>query len=155
VQVISVKDMKNPKLVGFFPRAVPPKEAPYTDFCLARGRFGTHNTGAWIAPGTARPELIVLACFNAGVQVWDISDPTSPKQVAYFIPPHIGKIENYESWRRSESENAYVEWDRKIIWLGGPAGTYGLSCPALGAPSTGPQKIDHWTVPHANRGWNT
>jgi len=155
VQVISVKDMKNPKLVGFFPRAVPPKEAPYTDFCLARGRFGTHNTGSWIAPGTARPEIIVLACFNAGVQVWDISDPTSPKQVAYFIPPHIGKIENYESWRRSESENAYVEWDRKIIWLGGPAGTYGLSCPALGAPSTGPQKIDHWTVPHANRGWNT
>jgi LVIVD repeat len=154
VQVISVKDLTKPHLVGLFPRAVPPPEAPYTDFCLARGRFGTHNTGSWIAPGTARPELIVLACFNAGLQVWDISDPTQPREVAYFIPPHIGQMENYESWRRSESETAFVEWDRKIIWLSGPAGTYGLSCPALGTPSTGPRKIDNWTVQHANRGWD-
>lgn len=155
VQVIDVKDLAKPHLVSMFPRAVAPPEAPYPDFCLARGRFGTHNTGSWIAPGTARPEIIVLACFNAGVQVWDIADPTQPRQVAYFIPPHIGKIEDYESWRRSESETAFVEWDRKIIWLSGPAGTYGLSCPALGQASTAPAKIANWTVPHANRGWDS
>ncbi|HEY4366712.1 MAG TPA: hypothetical protein VGN07_05710 [Steroidobacteraceae bacterium] len=155
VQVINVKDPSKPFLVGLFPRAVPPKDAPYEDFCLARGRFGTHNTGSWVAPGTARPELIVLACFNAGVQVWDISDPTQPREVAYFIPPHVGKIEEYETWRRSESETAFVEWDRNIIWLSGPAGTFALSCPALGAANPGPRKIDNWTVPHANRGWDT
>jgi hypothetical protein len=141
-------------MVGLFPRAVPPKEAPYTDFCLSRGRFGTHNTGSWIAPGVAKPEIIVLAAFNAGVQVWDISDPTQPKEIAYFIPPHVGKIEDYETWRRSESETAVVEWDRGIIWLSGPAGTYGLSCPALGPAKPGPMKVERWTVPHANRGWN-
>jgi hypothetical protein len=155
VQILSVKDPANPRLVGLFPKPVPPKEAPYSDFCFARGRFGTHNTASWIAPGTARPEIIVLACFNAGVQVWDISDPTMPREVAYFIPPQVGEIEDYESWRRAPSETAFVEWDRNIIWLSGPAGTFGLSCPALGAASTGPRKIDNWTVPHANRGWDT
>lgn len=155
VQIINVKDPANPRLIGLFPKPVPPKEAPYTDFCFARGRFGTHNTASWIAPGTARPELIVLACFNAGVQVWDISDPTLPREVAYFIPPQVGEMEDYESWRRAASETAFVEWDRKIIWLSGPAGTFGLSCPALGAASTAPRKIDNWTVPHANRGWDT
>lgn len=154
VQIIDVKDPASPRLVGLFPRAIPPKEAPYEDFCLSRGRFGVHNTGAWIAPGTARPELVVFACFNAGVQVWDISDPTQPRQVAYFIPPRTGEIEDYDSWRRGESETAFVEWDRKIIWLSGQGGTYGLSCPALGQASTGPRKIDNWTVPHANRGWD-
>lgn len=154
VSVVDVSDLKNPRMIGLFPKPSPPKEAPYADFCLSRGRMGVHNTGSWIAPGTAKPEIIVLAAFNAGVQVWDISDPTQPKEVAYFIPPHVGKIEDYETWRRSESETAVVEWDRNIIWLSGPAGTYGLSCPALGPATTAPRKVEKWTVAHANRGWN-
>lgn len=154
ISVVSVSDLKNPRMIGLFPKPVPPKEAPYADFCLSRGRMGVHNTGSWVAPGTPKPEIIVLACFNAGVQVWDISDPTLPRQLAYFIPPHVGKIEEYETWRRSEAETAVVEWDRNIIWLSGPAGTYGLSCPALGPARTEPRKVERWTVAHANRGWN-
>lgn len=154
ISVVDVSDLKNPRMIGLFPKPSPPKEAPYADFCLSRGRMGVHNTGSWVAPGTPKPEIIVLACFNAGVQVWDIADPTQPKQLAYFIPPHVGKIEDYETWRRSESETAVVEWDRNIIWLSGPAGTYGLSCPALGPAKTGPMKVEKWTVAHANRGWN-
>lgn len=154
IQVVDVSDLKNPRMIGLFPKPTPPKEAPYADFCLSRGRMGVHNTASWIAPGTAKPEIIVLACFNAGVQVWNIADPTQPRQLAYFIPPHVGKIEEYETWRRSEAETAVVEWDRNIIWLSGPAGTYGLSCPALGPANTAPRKVEKWTVAHANRGWN-
>jgi hypothetical protein len=153
-QIIDAKDPANPRIIGLFPRPKPPKEAPYEDFCLSRGRFGIHNTQAWVAPGNARAEIMVLACFNAGIRVYDISDPTAPREVAYFIPPRTGTIEEYNSWRRAEAETCFIEWDRNMIWLGGPAGTYGLSCPALGQHSTQPRKIANWSVPHANRGWN-
>jgi hypothetical protein len=154
VSIIDVSDLANPRMVGLFPKPVPPQEAPYADFCFARGRMGVHNTASWVAPGAPKPEIMIFASFNAGLQVWDISDPTQPKRIAYFIPPQVGEIESYESWRRSTGETAFVEWDRNIIWLGGPAGTYALSCPALGQPSTAPRKVERWTVPHANRGWD-
>src|SRR5437879_10801662 len=34
--VIDVKDPRNPKIIGFFPRPTAPPEATYTDFCFAR-----------------------------------------------------------------------------------------------------------------------
>jgi hypothetical protein len=29
-----------------------------------------------------------------------------------------------------------------------------LSCPALGAPDLNSRKVERWTVPHGNRGWD-
>ncbi len=50
--IVDVKDPKNPKIIGLFPRPAAPPDAPYNDFCMARGRFGSHNTQCWLAPGT-------------------------------------------------------------------------------------------------------
>jgi hypothetical protein len=49
--VVDVKDPRNPKIIGVFPRPAAPPGAPYSDFCFARGRFGSHNTQCWLAPG--------------------------------------------------------------------------------------------------------
>ncbi len=152
--VIDVKDPRNPKLVGMLPRPQAPKDAPYTDFCQARGRFGSHNQQAWIAPGTARPNIMAVTWFNAGLRVFDLTNPAQPKEVASFVPPRDGDIEKYESWWRGTSENVFVEWDRNLIWLGAHEGTYCLSCPALGAPVFEPTRISAWSVPHANVGWD-
>jgi len=152
--VLDVKDPRNPKIIGFFPRPAAPPDAPYTDFCFARGRFGSHNTQCWLAPGTSNPAIIVISWFNAGVRVFDISDPTAPKEVAWFVPPRNGEIENYESWWRGTTENVFVEFDRNLIWIGTHEGTYGLSCPALGKPITEPTKIQKWSIPHCNVGWD-
>ncbi len=54
------------------------------NFCAKGSRFGTHELNREIyAPYYGK--LIVVAWFNAGLQVWDIRDPYSPRRVAYFI----------------------------------------------------------------------
>lgn len=154
VYVIDVRDPKNPKLVSLFPRPQAPPDAPYPDFCMARGRFGPHNCQCWIAPGTSRSHLWASAWFVAGLRLWDLIDPTSPKEVAWFVPKRDGDIEKYETWWRGTSEGAFVEWDRNLIWLGTHHGTYCLSSSALGKPVLEPRKIDRWTIAHANVGWD-
>jgi hypothetical protein len=152
--VVDVKDPKNPKIIGFFPRPVAPPDAPYNDFCMARGRFGSHNTQCWLQPGTPKPNFVAMTWFNAGVRIFDISDPIHPKEVAWFVPPRDGDINKYTTWWRGTTENVFVEWDRNLIWVGTHEGTYCLSCPALGKPVTEPTRIAKWSVPHCNVGWD-
>jgi hypothetical protein len=152
--MIDVKDPRNPKIVGLFPKPQAPPDAPYNDFCLARGRFGSHNSQCWLAPGASKPEIFAAAWFNAGVRVFDISNPIAPKEVAYFVPPHEGEINNYESWWRGSTENCFVEFDRNLIWIGTHEGSYCLSCPALGKPVLEPRKVEKWSVAHCNVGWD-
>jgi hypothetical protein len=152
--VVDVKDSRNPRIIGLFPRPVAPPNAPYSDFCFARGRFGSHNTQSWLAPGLMRPEIIAMSYFNAGIRIFDISDPTQPREVAWFVPPRDGNIDNYESWWRGTSESVFIEWDRNLIWLGTHEGTYCLSTPALGKPVLEPRKVEKWSIDHCNVGWD-
>jgi hypothetical protein len=152
--VLDVKDPRDPKIIGFFPRPAAPPDAPYTDFCFARGRFGSHNTQCWLAPGTSNPAIIAISWFNAGLRVFDLSNPTAPKEVAWFVPPHDGDINKYETWWRGTTENVFVEFDRNLIWIGTHEGTYCLSCPALGKAVTEPTKVQKWSIPHCNVGWD-
>ena len=78
--MVDVKDPHNPKIAALFPRPKAPESAPYSDFCFARGRFGSHNTQCWLAPGTERPEIMSIAWFDAGLRVFDLSNPLAPKE---------------------------------------------------------------------------
>jgi hypothetical protein len=54
------------------------------DFCAKGARFGTHEMPRRIfAPYYGK--LLIVAFFNAGVQVFDIRDPYNPRRVGYFI----------------------------------------------------------------------
>ena len=152
--IVNVADPRNPKIIGFFPRPIPHPDAPYADFCQARGRFGSHNVQSWLAPGRARPNVVALSYFNAGVRIYDISDPREPREVAYFVPPRDGEMEDFESWWRGTSENVFIEWDRNLIWLTTHEGIYCLSTPFLGKPELEAKKIEEWSVPHLNVGWD-
>lgn len=153
-RMIDMSDPYNPKVVGLFPRPKAPENAPYADFCMARGRFGTHNCQPWLAPGEARPEFFACAWFVAGIRIHDLTNPREPREVAWFVPGHSGDIEDYDSYRRGTSENAQVEWDRNLIWLSTHAGTYCLSAPFLGEPVLEPRAIERWSAPHCNVGWD-
>lgn len=150
--VIDVSDRRNPRLDGIFPRPMPHPDAPYDDFSQARGRFSAHNCQGWVAPGRMRPEIIALTYFSAGLRLYDISNPSDPTEVAYFVPARIGEdLSDYSTWRRGTAETVVIEWDRNLIWLGTRHGTYCLSSPALGKPVLKPQPVTEWSVPHVNR----
>ncbi|MBZ5642444.1 MAG: hypothetical protein LAO19_06775 [Acidobacteriia bacterium] len=152
--IVDVKDPRNPKIISLFPRPEAPPDAPYSDFCFARGRFGTHNTQCLVQPGAPKPNFVAMTWFNAGIRIYDISDPLHPKEVAWFVPPRDGDIDKYETWWRGTTETVFVEWDRNLIWVGTHEGTYCLSCPALGKPVTEPTKIERWSQPFYNLGWD-
>jgi len=54
------------------------------NFCAKGSRFGTHELNREINKDFYG-RLVIVAWFNAGLQIWDIRDPYSPRRVAYFI----------------------------------------------------------------------
>jgi hypothetical protein len=131
--MIDVKDPTQPQVIGTLPRPAAPSDAPFTDFCQRRGSFGPKRTGSYTQPGTPRDGIIPFAFYNAGVQIFDVSDSSNPKVVAYFVPPF--NTERVVEWARGNLAHAiYVEYDRNILWLFTNHGFYALSTPVIGEP---------------------
>ena len=72
----------NPVIVGTLPMA------DTRDFFNRPGRYGAHNVYENL-PGTTSSideNLIYATFFNAGIRVFDTSNPFQPEEVAYFVP---------------------------------------------------------------------
>jgi hypothetical protein len=89
VSMIDITDPAKLRLMSMFPLPVPPKNAPYKDFCEKGGRFGPHNTNLLqhLPDVEKQADLIYLTYFNAGLRIFNIEDPRMPKEVGWFIPP--------------------------------------------------------------------
>ncbi|MDP6548862.1 MAG: hypothetical protein QF659_02165 [Dehalococcoidia bacterium] len=59
------------------------------DFCARPGRFGAHNIheNQPLPISFQSDHLVFGAFFNAGLRVYDTSNPFQPREVAYFVPP--------------------------------------------------------------------
>jgi len=80
--LVDVRVEANPVMIGSLP--LPDKE----DFGKRPGRFGAHNVheNQPVPTSFQSDELVFGAFFNAGVRVYDTSNPFQPKEVAYFVP---------------------------------------------------------------------
>jgi len=137
VFMIDVQDPANPEVIGTLPRPAAPAGAPFTDFCQRRGSFGPKRSGYYTQPGTPRDGILPFNFYNAGLQVFDVSDTTNPTIVAYFVPRF--DAENVVEYARGNlSHGVYVEYDRNLFWLFTNHGVYCLSSPVLGEPSFAP-----------------
>ena len=87
--IVDIKDEKEPRLISLFPQPVPPPESGLKNFFDKGGRFGPHNQHHpnHQACLEDRDDIAYLTYFNAGLRVYDIRDPRTPKEIAYFIPP--------------------------------------------------------------------
>jgi hypothetical protein len=133
---IDASDPAQPRLVGVLPRPRPPAGARFTDYCQRRGSFGPKRTGSYTSPGDPTPGLLVYAFYNAGVQVFDVSQPAAPKIAAYFVPKAYG-TQTPDYAYGNQTHAVYVEWDRRVIWAFTNHGIYALSTPLLGDPVLG------------------
>ncbi|WP_101760035.1 LVIVD repeat-containing protein [Oceanicoccus sp. KOV_DT_Chl] len=133
VFMIDVNDPATPKVLGVLPRPTPPADAKFTDFCQRRGSFGPKRTGYYTQPGTPKAGILPFNFYNAGLQVFDVSDTANPKIAAYFVPRF--DTETVAEYARGNlSHSVYVEYDRNLFWLFTNHGIYLLSSPVLGEP---------------------
>ena len=85
------------------------------------------------------------------MQVFDISNPSKPRNTGYFIPPQPGDLDDYLSYPR-DAGAAFIEWDRNLIWCGTGSGLYCVTSPLLGKPVLEPMAVKEWTLPGLNVG---
>ncbi|MFJ7404559.1 MULTISPECIES: LVIVD repeat-containing protein [unclassified Lysinibacillus] len=143
IYAIDVNDPLQPKIISTLKRPTPPESAPFTDFCQRRGSFGPKRSGyATINPGVPSDQYIPYAFYNAGVQIFDVTNPTESTIEAYFVPKMSGEIPNEDGTTTTSDHSnpvhgIFVEWDRNLIWAFSNHGMYVLSTPLLGDPVIG------------------
>ncbi|WP_431912235.1 LVIVD repeat-containing protein [Nonomuraea jabiensis] len=87
--IVDISDPAHPWLLSLFPTPEPPPGAPYPDFSSRGGWSGPHNINHHQHhPDVQRQgDLFYIAHFNAGLRVYDVSNPRLPREVGYFVPP--------------------------------------------------------------------
>jgi hypothetical protein len=75
-------------MMAIFPQPRPPRSYDARSFCEKGGRFGPHNQHQQQGMDCLAPNdrYVYLAHFNAGLQIYDVSDARDPFVTAYFIP---------------------------------------------------------------------
>jgi hypothetical protein len=79
--MVDVREKSNPINVSTLPT---PSER---DYCKEGGHFGPHNLHE-NRPGAFQSSNLIFATYqNAGVRVFDISNPHQPHEAGHFVPP--------------------------------------------------------------------
>ncbi len=82
VWMVDARSDANPVPISTFPAP------PYDAFAKRGGRFGAHNLHENLPlPVSFQSETLIIGTFfNAGVRVYDTSNPYQVEEVAYFVP---------------------------------------------------------------------
>jgi hypothetical protein len=87
ITIWDISDEERPTLVSTFLMPEPVLEEPYSSYFLRGERFGPHCLHENHTNTMRVTDKVYNAYMNAGLRVWDISDPTNPVETASFVPP--------------------------------------------------------------------
>lgn len=79
--IFDIREKSNPISISTFPT---PSEQ---DYCAKPGHFGPHNLHENRIGSFQSATRIFATYQNAGVRVFDISNPFRPEELGYFVPP--------------------------------------------------------------------
>lgn len=87
--IVDNADPAKPRLLSYYPRPVPAPRSGLKSFCNKEGRFGPHNVVTELHQAGVKQTapLVYQTYFNAGLRVYDTSDPHMPQEVGWFLPP--------------------------------------------------------------------
>lgn len=76
-----------PRIVSWLPAPTPEPDAPYDTYYERPGRFGPHNQHHFREgrPRLKTDEYLFMTYFNAGLRVFDISDPLRPTEAGHYV----------------------------------------------------------------------
>jgi hypothetical protein len=89
--VVDIRDEEHPRLVSIIPQPRPSPGMPFgRNYADKGGRFGPHNSHLshhqpWYEN---RSDLLYLTWFNAGLRIYDTSDPRQVEEIGHFVPPN-------------------------------------------------------------------
>ncbi len=86
--LVDISNDEQPRIVSAFPMPHPEPGLSYSNYYRKGGRFGPHNQHhpqGNPAHFDSR-EHVVMTYFNAGLRIFDISDPSQPAEVGHFVP---------------------------------------------------------------------
>jgi hypothetical protein len=112
IWVTDVQDPANPVTISTFPT---PSEA---DYIAKGGHFGPHNVHENRADAFQSEELIFATYQNAGLRVFDVTDPFRPEDAAHFVPGEPTRLIDNRPGRMNVIHSADVFVDSNgLIYL--------------------------------------
>ena len=86
--VVDISNEKRPRMISSLPMPKPTKGLPYGNYYAKGGRFGPHNQHHFQGNPAHfdLKEHVLLTYFNAGLRIYDVSDPLQPSEVGWFVP---------------------------------------------------------------------
>ena len=79
VRVVDISDEADPEVVSICP-------VPEGDFCERGLRFGAHCLHENRPDSYRSAEVVFATYFNGGLRVYDVSNPSTPTELAHWIP---------------------------------------------------------------------
>jgi hypothetical protein len=99
VRLVDVSDPRQPRVAGICPQ-------PAGDFDREPIRFGPHNLHENRAGSYRSATLVFVTYFNAGLRVYDVTDPARPEEAASWVPEQ----------RAPQSNDLFVEASGRV-WV--------------------------------------
>jgi hypothetical protein len=88
VYVVDIGNDEAPRVMSSFPLPTPGEGLAYGSYYDKGGRFGPHNQHHYQGNPAHLPmrDHVLMTYFNAGLRLYDISDPMQPAEVGRFVP---------------------------------------------------------------------